>query len=155
MKHLFRLLFVTALLCVCAGAFAQESSLLAKCLGEPLASYGKAFGDNTTSEKKTPEGTITVGDYKAGSARIEVIQKAGSKKPEVINVYYYQEPKHDWKLALSDIGLSSAGVTAKEDSKHQVHLARIKAGKSLKVEAVFIPMDHEHSDGPELHMTLK
>jgi hypothetical protein len=155
MKHLLRPFLVSALLCVCSGAFAQQSSLLAKCLGEPLATYGKAFGDKMTEEKKTPGGSITVGDYKTGSAAIEVIQKAGSKRPEVINVSYYQEPKRDWKLALTDIGLSPAGVTAKEDSKHYVHLTHIKAGKSLKVEAIFIPMDSEHKDGPELHMTIR
>jgi hypothetical protein len=155
MKHLFRLIFAIALTCMRVGALAQESSLLAKCLGEPHAAYAEAFHDDTTEVRKTPAGKVTVGTYKTGSAMIEVIQKAGTKRPEVINVYYYQEPKHDWKLALKDIGIASDGVIAKEDATHQVHLKNIKAGKSLHVEAVFIPMGPGHTDGPELRMTLR
>jgi hypothetical protein len=72
-----------------------------------------------------------------------------------VNVYYYQEPKRDWKLALKDIGLSPTGVSAKEDSQHRVHLTHIKAGKSLRIEAVYIPMGPANSNGPELHLTLR
>jgi hypothetical protein len=155
MRNLYRSVITAVLLCICTGAFAQQSSLLAKCLGEPLSVYGKAFGDATTSQRKTSEGAVTVGDYKTGSAAIEVIQKSGAKLPDVITAYFYQEPARDWKLALKDLGLSSNGVTAKEDSKHQVRLTGIKAGKSLHVEALFIPIGPGHTDGPELHIKLK
>src|SRR5579871_3720412 len=113
MRRAFRGLLAAALLTIGAAAYGQESSLLAKCLGEPLSAYAKAFEDTSTSVVKTPRGKVTVGQYKTGSAVIEVKQAAGEKRPLVVNVYYYQEPKRDWKLALKDIGLASIGVTAK------------------------------------------
>src|SRR5579859_4280680 len=118
MRRTYWGLLAAALLAVAATALGQASDLLAKCLGEPLSAYAKAFGDTFTSVEKTPHGNVTVGQYKTGSAMIEVKQRTGEKRPLVVNVYYYQEPKRDLKLALTDIGLSSTGVTAKSDAKH-------------------------------------
>lgn len=148
-------LLTAALLAAPAAAFGQGSFLLAKCLGEPLSSYAKAFGDTFTSVEKTPKGKVTVGRYKTGAAMIEVKQKAGEKRPLVVNVYYYQEPKRDWKLALKDIGLASTGVKAKSDAKHWVHLSHLKAPKPVRIEAVYIPLGPANSNGPELHITLR
>jgi hypothetical protein len=155
MRLIYCGLLTAALLAVAATAFGQGSFLLAKCLGEPLSSYAKAFGDTFTSVEKTPSGKVTVGQYKTGGGMIEVRQKAGEKRPLVVNVHYYQEPKLDWKLALQAIGLSSTGVTAKSDAKHWVHLSHIKASKPVRIEAVYIPLGPANSNGPELHITLR
>jgi hypothetical protein len=154
MKHLNRAFVTIGLIALGVAGHCQESSLLAKCLGEPRAAYAKAFEDKTTWVQKTPQGNVTVGQYKTGSAMIEVIQTSAAKTPDVVNVNFYQEPKMDWKLALKVIGLSSEGVVAKEDSQHRFHLTGIKAKKSLKVEAVFAPMAGPTSNGPELHLKL-
>ena len=148
-------LMTAGLLIAGARAYGQDSSRLAGCLGHPLTAYGKAFEDMTTETKRTPHGTLTVGDYKTGSARIEVVQKAGAKAPDLVNVFYYQQPQRDWKLALKDIGVSSVGAAAKEDAKHQVHLRGIKAGRLTRITAVYIPLDKDHPDGPELHIHLQ
>ncbi len=58
-----------ALLAVSAAASGQESDLLAKCLGEPLSTYAKAFGETSTSVEKTPHGNVTVGQYKIREGR--------------------------------------------------------------------------------------
>jgi hypothetical protein len=106
--------------------------------------------------EKTPHGNVTVGQYKTGSAMIEVKQKPGDKKPSVVNVFYYQEPKLDWKLALKAIGLSSTGVTAHTDSKHWEHLSHVKAPASVRIiEAVYVPLGPANPNGPELHITLR
>ncbi len=117
MRCTCRGIFAAVLLATGGTALGQESSLLAKCLGEPLSAYAKAFGDTYTSVRKTPNGNVTVGQYKTGSAMIEVQQKSGEKRPLVVNVFYYQQPKRDWKLALTNIGLATSGVTAKPDAK--------------------------------------
>jgi len=153
--HNIRGILLATLLTLCVGAWGQESSLLAKCLGQPRSAYAKAFEDKSTWEKKAPHGKDIIGQYKTGSAMIEVIQTSGAKKPNQVNVYFYQEPKITWKDALTVIGISAKGVTAKEDSKHQFHLSHVKAGKSLKIDAVFIVKDSENNDSPTLHLTLK
>ena len=143
------------LLALSAGAYCQETSLVGACLGKPRAAYAKAFGDPSTWKKKTSQGEVTVGEYKTGSAKIEAIQTKASKIPDVVNLYFYQEPKRDWKLALKDSGLSTAGVVAKEDSKHRIHLSRIKTKSAIIVEAIYIPMSAQNPDGPELDLKLK
>jgi hypothetical protein len=155
MKRTYWGLPAAVFLAVSATAYGQQSDLLAKCLGGPLSAYAKAFGDTFTSVEKTPHGNVTVGQYKTGSAMIEVKQKPGEKKPSVVNVFYYQEPRRDWKLALKDIGLSSTGVVANTDSKHWVHLSHVKAQAPVRIEAVYIPLDSAHPNGPELHLTLR
>lgn len=155
MKVMNRSILLAVLVALSAGAYCQESNVLAKCLGKPLSAYGKAFGQPGTETKKTPQGVQTIGDYKTGSARIIVTQLAGAKIPTIIVAEFYQEPKYDWKLALTTVGLSSAGVVAKEDSKHQVLLSHIKTGKAGMATAVFVPMSKANPDGPELHLTLK
>jgi hypothetical protein len=155
MKNWNRAILSAVLLALGAGAYCQKTNLLAKCLGQPRPAYAKAFEDKTVWVEKTPQGNVTVGEYKTGSAKLVVIQTSRSKVPNIVNAYLYQEPKYDWKLALKTVGLSSAGVVAKEDAKHQVHLSHIKAGKAVVVEAVYVPMDEAHPIGPELHLTLK
>lgn len=72
----------------------------------------------------------------------------------MVNVYFYQQPKRDWKLVLKDLGVSSVGVQAKEDAKHYVRLSNIKGGKLRHITAVNIRLSDKNPDGPELHMTL-
>ncbi len=151
MRTLYRFVVLSILLVLSVGAFGQSSTQLAKCLGKSRDAYAKAFEDNT---KWVKDGD-TIGQYMTDMAKIEVIQTKGAKLPNIVNVNFYQQPKRDWKLALRDVGLSSAGVVAKEDSKHWVHLSKIKAGKSVQIEAVFVPMESETSNGPELHLKLR
>ncbi len=155
MKRCVVTMLAGLLLALSVSGFGQESNLLAKCLGEPLAAYGKAFDETFTQVKQTSEGKATVGDYKTGSARIEVIQKTGAKKATVINVFFYQQVAGDWKLALKLIGLPSAGITAKEDAKHHFVLAKVKTAKAPRIEAVYYPLSPKNPDGPELHLRLR
>lgn len=151
MRTLNRFLPSGLLFVLSIAAFCQSSTQLAKCLGYSRDAYAKAFEEKTTWIKDG----ATIGQYQTGSAMIEVIQTKGAKLPNIVNVNFYQQPKRDWKLALRDVGLSLAGVVAKEDSKHRVHLSKIKAGKSVQIEAIFIPMESETSNGPELHLKLR
>jgi len=151
MRTLNRFLAFSLLFVLSVGAFCQSSTQLAKCLGCSRDVYAKAFDDNT----KWVKNGATISQYKTDMAMIEVIQTKGAKKPNVVNVNFYQQPKRDWKLALRDVGLSSVGVVAKEDAKHWVHLSKIKAGKGVQIEAVFMPMESDTSNGPELHLKLR
>ena len=151
MKHWNRAILSAFLVVLSVGAYCQESNLVAKCLGQAWSAYAKAFGNDPTWKK----GGATVNEYKTGSAKIEVIQSPGAKVPNLVNLYFYQEPKYDWKLALKVAGLSPAGVVAKEDSKHRVHLSHVRAAHAVIVEAVFVPMNNANPDGPELHLKLK
>jgi Flp pilus assembly protein CpaB len=155
MRHVSRALFAVALIALGTAAYCQETTLLAQCLGAPRAAYAKAFEDKTTWKKQTPQGTVIVGQYKTGSAMVEAIQTSHARVPDEINVFFYQEPKRDWKAALKSCGLSAAGVSAKTDSKGQVRLKGIKVGKPYRAEAVFIQMGPKTPDGPELHINLK
>ena len=155
MKQWNRVIASAVLLALGAGAYCQESDLVARCLGKPLSVYAKTFNQPGTETRKTPQGTETYSEYKTGSARIDVIQSPGAKVPNIVNLGFYQQPKYDWKLALKVAGLSSAGVTAKVDSKHKVHLSHVKAPHAIVASAVFVPMSDKYPDGPELHITLK
>ncbi len=150
MKPFAALLFVA----LAAQCFGQESNLLGKCLGKPLAAYNQAFSQNFVNAVTTPKGSAKAAEFKTGSASIKVFQFA---KPPIVTeilVGFYQVPTLTWQKALEELGISTSGVQTKSEGG-KVHLYGIKAAPNVTIDALFDPKSTKNFDNPSLSIAIK